>query len=95
MTNLVICQACSETIYHCSVIGRVYTGTPVSAADMTPAHEDIPQPQEGDPMACPRCGELYCIPVSEKEAVLKLEDGSYWPHPPINIDSNLDQQKEG
>jgi len=52
---------------------------------MTPAHEDIPQPLDEDPMACPRCGELYGIPVGDKEIVLKLEDGSYWPYPPMNI----------
>jgi hypothetical protein len=85
MTNLVICQACGASIYYCSLVGRAYTGTPVSASDMTPAHEDIPQPLDEDPMACPRCEELYGIPVGEKEIVLKLEDGSYWPYPPTNI----------
>lgn len=82
MTNTVVCQACSASIYHCLLVGQVYAGTPVTAEDMVPVSDDIPQPKLGDDMACPKCGEMYAVPVGEKEVVLMLEDGSYWPYPP-------------
>ena len=84
MTNLVVCQACDASIYYCKLVGAAYTGQLASAATMVPAHEDIPQPKDGEDMLCPRCGELFAILVEEGSVVLKLADGAYWPYPPIS-----------
>ena len=85
MTNLVVCQACDASIYYCKLIGTAHTGELATASSMTPAHDDIPQPSDGDEMNCPRCGESFAVQVGEKEVVLKLEDGSYWPYPPMSV----------
>ena len=61
----------------------------MTAEDMVPVSDDIPKPKKGDDMSCPRCGELYGLPVGEKEIVLLLEDGSYWPYPPTSLGSKF------
>lgn len=57
VTNTVICQACSVSIYYCLVIGQVYFGTIVAAKGMVPVVDDILQLKKRGDTACPCCEE--------------------------------------
>lgn len=79
---IIICIKCAKPLYHCSAIGREFTGALVKAEDFIPVTEKIPQPQEGDEMICPECGEEF-FRKGDKGVILQLEGGAWWPHPPI------------
>lgn len=83
---VVVCVHCNTKLYHCGTLERGWSGAVVNADDLTPVSNDIPQPKNGDTIECPKCGELYAAPIIDKRGVgivLKLDDGSWWPHPPI------------
>lgn len=80
--QIVVCVNCDQRLYTCKAVGRSYAGEVAHASDMEPVDESIIQPVEGEQMLCPKCGEYFGCP-SSGGIVLKLVDGSWWPHPPI------------
>ena len=81
--SIVVCVACGSELYHCNAVGRAYAGETMHASDMVPVDESVPQPVDGEPILCPKCGEHFGCPSMDGGVVLKLNDGSWWPHPPI------------
>lgn len=79
---IIVCVSCDSPLYRCSAVGRSYAGETAHGTDMEPVDESIPQPVDGEPMLCPKCGEYFGCP-STGGIVLRLIDGSWWPHPPI------------
>lgn len=79
---IIVCVSCGAKLYRCSAVGKKYAGDPIEGSDMEPVDESIPQPVEGDPILCPKCGEYFG--AQSRGVVLKLSDGSWWPHPPIS-----------
>lgn len=79
---IVRCVRCGADIYECTVVGKVYSGTRVRATDFVPLNPQDQQPKDGDKMTCPRSGEIFCAGESP-HLVLQLNDGSWWPYPPV------------
>jgi predicted RNA-binding Zn-ribbon protein involved in translation (DUF1610 family) len=79
---IIVCANCNAELYRCSAVGRSYAGETAHGSDMEPVDESIPQPVDGEQMLCPKCGEPFVGP-STSGVVLKLSNGSWWPHPPI------------
>ena len=84
VSNVVICAKCDEPIYKCLAVGRDYAGATAQADDFVPLG-DWDKPEDHGFMGCPKCGKLFACPVGEGQLVLKLEDGQWWPHPPIKL----------
>lgn len=78
----VICRHCRMPLYFCTAVGRNYAGTVVQAGDMVPVSEDIPRPQNGQTMVCPKCSQVFVYEFPGY-ILLELENGSFWPHPPV------------
>jgi len=79
----VICVACGAVLFRCAAVGRDFIGATLDAGDFTPVADDVPAPKNGDPLLCPKCGEVFVL-EGEYGVILKLEEGSWWPHPPID-----------
>ena len=80
----VICVNCQAPLYRCEAVGRDFIGAKLDACDFIPVAEDIPAPENGTLMVCPRCNEPYVLRGRKGGVILLLEDGSWWPHPPID-----------
>ncbi len=83
---VIVCIECGAAIYDCVVIGMVFGGTELKAEHFVPIDPKDPAPKDGDELLCPRCGRPFAVPAlsgRQRECVLKLEDGSWWPHPPV------------
>lgn len=88
--NVIICISCGEKLFRCTAIGRAYAGDVIKAKDFIPIAEKIPQPEEHDEMICPFCKNLFGKPALTPDEgcvglVFRLDDGSWWPSPPIRI----------
>lgn len=83
----VVCVHCDSRLFYCKAILEGFSGTRLQSSDFSPVDDDIPQPEEKQEIRCPKCGELFAEVVGSEAKgfglVLKLEDGSWWPHPPI------------
>jgi hypothetical protein len=66
------------------VVGNCYSGERALPEDFVPLG-DYAAPQVNEEMLCPLCGELFVYPIGKGQAVLKLEGGLWWPHPPFKI----------
>jgi len=77
----VVCAACGETIYDCKAIGRDYTGATIKAEDFVPLGP-WRQPEKGENTECPLCGQNFFY-NDHGGALLCLEGGGWWPHPPL------------
>lgn len=87
MDDVIICVGCGKRLFHCLAIGRVHAGANVNVEDFVPVSDDVPQPNLDDEMICPFCKKMFGKPaISPGETngvVFRLEDGSWWPSPPI------------
>jgi hypothetical protein len=82
---IVLCVNCDTPLYNCSAIGAAFSGDKVRPEDFVPLTNDIDPPAATDQMTCPSCGQLFIYPSPHGGVLLKLEGGSWWPHPPIKI----------
>lgn len=90
MNNVIVCVSCSKRLYRCMAIGRAYAGDQVRAEDFVPVDADVRQPLPDEEMTCPFCRKLFGKPAVMPDEtcrgmVFRLEDGSWWPSPPIKI----------
>jgi hypothetical protein len=80
---VIVCINCDSRIYDCLAIGRDFTGDRVLSEDFVPLDSTIAPPMEGEELICPFCGNRFFHSTPPGGVLLKLENGAWWPHPPI------------
>lgn len=80
---VVVCVRCKKPVYDCTAIGRDFSGDTAHAKDFVPLSEKVAAPKAGEPMICPYCQKNFAFFSEKGGACLLLENGAWWPHPPI------------
>lgn len=84
---IIVCVNCEVPLYYCDAAARgSFAGTVAMAEDFIPVDPEIPAPHNGQEMLCPMCGKPFATEAvvgGGGGMVVKLEDGAWWPHPPV------------
>lgn len=95
MSQTIVCVHCKTPIYKCKAIGRDWAGAAIKAKDFVPVKKEYKQPVDGEVSVCPVCGKGYAIAAkdwgvedSQSMVVFLLDNGSWWPHPPVGTRKN-------
>jgi uncharacterized Zn-finger protein len=83
---IVVCAHCDKKLFYCEAVGVCSCGDVVRAEHFEPVSDEVPKPEDGSLMDCPFCNTSFHLTRDLGDVtgiILKLADGSWWPHPPL------------